>query len=185
MIGTIINAKVIGKTVSKKDPLFQSGVIVELPGGAKGTLHVKRMNGHTLEDRAVTLSKLTEGTSVDVEVVSETLIDGEPGYRVSQWAVLRRARKQAAEALLASQEVKAGEVVRLEDSYAIVRFALTDETPEGSGQGVLHVSRVAGYSDEERSNHFNALALGQPVRVQMAEVLEVHGRMRMRVGQAA
>ena len=99
MIGTILNAKVIGKTVSKNDPLIQSGVVVELPDGMKGTLHVKRMNGHTPEERAVTLSKLTEGTTVEVEVVSDTTVDGEPGFRVSQWAVLRRARKAAARRL--------------------------------------------------------------------------------------
>lgn len=183
MIGTILNAKVIGKTVSKNDPLIQSGVVVELPDGMKGTLHVKRMNGYTPEERAVTLSKLTEGTTVEVEVVSDTTVDGEPGFRVSQWAVLRRARKAAAEALLASQEVKAGEVVRLEDTYAIVRFSLISETPEGCGQGVLHVSRVAGASDEERSDNFGNITLGQSVKVQVAEVLEVHGRMRMRLGQ--
>ena len=182
MIGTNQIAKVLGKTFSKVNPEESNGVIVMLPSGEKGILHISRMIGKTPEDRANTLMNLTEGSPVEVDVVSQTIVDGEPGFRVNQWSVLRRARKEAACALVTSQEVLTGTIERKDENFAIVKVNLT-ENPQDELQGLLHVSRMLGDSDEEKAAAFEKLDLGQTISVSVSEVLEVQGRLRVRLGQ--
>lgn len=169
MIGFNVKAKVIGKTFSKVDNTLENGVIVQLVDGeqgpAKGFLHISRMIGKTPEARAQTLTSLTEGSEIEVDVLSETTIDNAPGFRVSQWTVLRRARKQAAEQLMNAQTVIRGEVERLAENYAII--SLGDDL-----QGLLH---------QERSAKFDQIALDSTVDVRVCEVVEIQGRLRVRL----
>lgn len=174
MIGINIKATVIGKTFSKVNPSKENGVLVELADGMKGFLHVSRMLGRTPEDRASTLNDLTVGSQVEVDVVSETTIDDAPAVRVSQWTVLRRARKQAAEDLMNLNRIIKGKVARVSDNFAII--ALPDDL-----QGLLHVSRVVGDSEEERSARFATICVGEDRHVKVSEVIEVQGRLRVRL----
>lgn len=182
MIGTTQKAHVVGKSFSKFDPTLENGVFVELPGNVKGHLHISRMLGKTAEERAATLASLINtintGTEVEVDVVAETMILEEPGFRVDQWSCVRRARKQTAEAWLAAQTVLKGEVEHVGESFAIVN--LPDEM-----QGLLHISRLVGDSDEERAERLSGLTHGSPVHVLVSEVIESQGRLRVRLGQIA
>ncbi|MBL8084566.1 MAG: hypothetical protein JNN26_18235, partial [Candidatus Obscuribacter sp.] len=88
--------------------------------------------------------------------------------------VLRRARKQAAEDLMNLNRIIKGKVARVSDNFAII--ALPDDL-----QGLLHVSRVVGDSEEERSARFATICVGEDRHVKVSEVIEVQGRLRVRL----
>lgn len=178
MIGTTQKAYVVGKSFSKIDPNLENGAFVELPGNVKGFLHISRMLGKTPDERAATLASMIPDTEIEVDVVSETFVHGEPGFRVDQWSCVRRARKQAAEALLTAQTVLKGQVEHVGENFAIVN--LPDHL-----QGLLHVSRLIGNSDEERAARLAAMTHGESVHVLVSEVIESQGRLRVRLGQIA
>lgn len=179
MIGTSQIATVVAPANSRdvndtsREP---NGVIVQLPGGVKGFLHISRMLGREAEDRAATLASLKPDTQVEVDVVSETTIDGAPGFRVNQWSVVRRARRAAAEQLMTRQTVIKGSVRRVDEQYAIIN--LIDDV-----QGLLHVSRALGDSDEEKAARLANLTPGDVIHVQVTDVSEVNGRTRVRLSQ--
>lgn len=176
MIGTTQIAKVVGNSFSKVNPAEGNGVFVELLGGVKGHLHISQMLGKTREERARTLSEMAFGAELEVDVVDETAIDGEPGFRVSQWSYVRRARKETAVASMEAHRSFRGIIQRIGENYAIVQ--LPDDL-----QGLLHVSRMFGDSEEERTARFAALVPEQSVHVEISEVIEAHGRVRVRLGQ--
>lgn len=179
MIGTNVICTVIAQANSRNitdASMEPNGVVVQLPDGAKGFLHISRMVGKTPEDRAVTLAEMTAGSQLNVDVVSETTIGGEPGYRVNQWSAVRKSRVAMAEQLQAAQSVVTGSVRRIDEQYAIINVV------EGV-QGLLHVSRVAGNSDEEKASRLAALAIGDAINVAVTEMSEVAGRTRVRLAE--
>jgi ribosomal protein S1 len=179
MIGTNVICTVIAQANSRNisdASMEPNGVVVQLPDGAKGFLHISRMVGKTPEDRAVTLAEMTAGSQLNVDVVSETTIGEEPGYRVNQWSAVRKSRVALADRLRTEKLVVIGSVRRLDEQYAIINLV------EGL-QGLLHVSRVAGNSDEEKAARLAALAIGDSINVEITEVSEVSGRTRVRLAE--
>lgn len=180
MIGTIKIATVIEKSYAKPapgEPRRPNGVVVSLEDGdakAKGFLSVDRMSGRTPGHRLGNLAALKPGDLVAVYVVSGRLtFDGEPGYRVDQRAAMRRARKEKAELFLRNGVIK-GIVRRVAGNHAIVQ--LPDEL-----RGRLHVSRVVGDSEEERTARLNSLAPGRSIRVKVSAVSDESGRFVVRL----
>ncbi|MBK9770882.1 MAG: hypothetical protein IPP57_08680 [Candidatus Obscuribacter sp.] len=179
MIGTSQIATVVAQANSRDvndASLEPNGVLVNLPDGVKGFLHISRMIGREPEDRAATLANLKPDTQVEVDVISETTIDGAPGFRVNQWSVVRRARRAAAEQMMTRQTVIKGEVRRVDEQYAIIN--LIDDV-----QGLLHVSRALGDSDEEKAARVASLTPGDVIHVRVTDVSEVNGRTRVRLRQ--
>ncbi len=179
MIGTSQIATVVAQANSRDvndASLEANGVVVQLQDGVQGFLHISRMVGREPEDRAATLANLTPGNQLEVDVISETTIGSATGYRVNQWSVVRRARRAAAEQMMTRQTVILGSVRRVDEQYAIIN--LIDDV-----QGLLHVSRVVGNSDEERATRLASLSSGEKLHVQVTEVSEVNGRTRVRLTQ--
>jgi ribosomal protein S1 len=169
MIGTIVSASVIEPSYNREGQT--NGAFVELPDGAKGFLHVSRMQGKTREARTETLNGLVAGTPLDVEVVGETTIFGTPGFLVSQWGALKRKLSEHAEKLAADQAVTQATVVRLEPNFVIVDL-------QDGVQGLLHDSRVAGNSPEEKKARFRKITMGESIPVVVTEVRQA-GRVRV------
>jgi ribosomal protein S1 len=169
MIGSIVVASVIEPSYNKDGQT--NGAFLELPGGVKGFLHVSRMLGKTREARQDTLNGAVAGFSMDVEVVGETTIFGAPGFLVSQWGALKRKLSEHAEKLAADQAVTQASVVRLEPNFVIVDL-------QDGVQGLLHVSRVAGNSPEEKTARFRNITPGETIPVVVTEVREA-GRVRV------
>ena len=64
----------------------------------------------------------------------------------------------------------------IDEQYAIIN--LVDDV-----QGLLHVSRAVGNSDEEKSARIASLTPGDVIHVRVTDVSEVNGRTRVRLTQ--
>jgi ribosomal protein S1 len=157
MKGSIISATVLRASEGKVADGSSNGVVVDLLQGAEGSLHISCMLGKTAEDRAAMRDSLVPGTPVDVLVLGDWTIDGKPGFRVSQWGVVRKQRMDHAEKLMNDQVEFMGTISRAGKGFCIV--ALPDDL-----HAHLETDGVLGASEEERAARLSALSVGQPVR---------------------
>jgi ribosomal protein S1 len=168
MIGSIHTVTVVAPAYRNDNP---NGVIVRFADGKPGHLHTGRMIGATVEAREETRKALVADTTIEVEVVGTTTVEDAEGFKVSQWGPVKRKLVAAAEKMVADQTVAKAIVSRVAPEYAIV--ALPYDL-----QGLLHVSRVAGSSDEEKAARFQSIQVGDSIQVLVTEAKRP-GRVRV------
>jgi hypothetical protein len=160
MKGQIVSANVTG-FVSREALRVAALLSVN---GQPGILHRRDAIGTTREERAATLDLLCEGTVVDVEVTGNASVQGAPGFRVSQFAAARTKWLAQVQPWIAESRIFKASVTRVESDKGYAILDLGNEV-----QALMHFSKVAGTTDDERLSRLSGLQVGDCLPVVVTE----------------